>query len=136
MLAKARRSPDRPVLIWAAGVTMIWALLAILFIAWVDTGKSYHSMVGSLQGALPREYHCVSSRGLGEGQRAMLHYFGGIITQRVEVSARQRNCDLMLVQGHAREETPPRGAWKKIWEGARPGDKTERYRLYQRVAKQ
>jgi DMSO/TMAO reductase YedYZ heme-binding membrane subunit len=132
ILANARRSPDRPVLMWAAGVTTIWALLAILFIAWVDTGKSYRSMVGSLQQTLPRKYQCISSRGLGEGQRAMLHYFGGIITQREEVAARRRNCDLILVQGHPRQETPPRGTWKKIWEGGRPGDKDERYRLYQR----
>ena len=133
MLAKLRRNPDRPVLIWAAGVTTMWALLAILFIAWVDTGKSYRRMVGSLQQALPRQYQCISSRSLGEGQRAMLHYFGGITTQREEVAARRRNCDLILVQGHPRHETPPRGNWKKIWEGGRPGDKDERYRLYQRV---
>lgn len=133
LIAKAQRSPNRPVLIWGAGVTTIWALLAILFIAWVDAGKSYRSMVESLREALPRQSQCVSSRGLGEGQRAMLDYFGGIITQREEVTARRRNCDLVLVQGHARQETSPRGPWKKIWEGARPGDKTERYRLYQRV---
>jgi hypothetical protein len=30
---------------------------------------------------------------------------------------------------------PPTGNWRKIWEGGRPGDKDERYRLYQRVAR-
>jgi 4-amino-4-deoxy-L-arabinose transferase-like glycosyltransferase len=132
VIAKLQRSPDRPVMVWAAGVTAIWALLAILFIGWVDTGKSYRSTVISLKQALPRQYQCISSRQLGDGQRAMLHYFGGIVTYREEVAERRRSCDLMLVQEHPRQETPPRGAWRKIWEGGRPADKDERYRLYQR----
>jgi hypothetical protein len=93
-------------------------------------------MVTSLQQALPRKHRCISSRDLGESQRAMLHYYAGIITQREEVKdRRRRSCDLLLVQGQPRIEAPPRGNWRKIWEGGRPGDKDERYRLYQRVAK-
>ncbi|OGA47580.1 MAG: hypothetical protein A3F74_02125 [Betaproteobacteria bacterium RIFCSPLOWO2_12_FULL_62_58] len=127
-----RSSPERPVFAWAAGVTTIWALLAILFIGWIDTGKSYRSMVASLQQALPRKYDCLSSKNLTEPQRAMLHYFANIITYREEVKERRRSCDLMLVQGQSRFEVPPRGSWRKIWEGNRPGDKDERYRLYRR----
>jgi hypothetical protein len=131
-----RRSAERPVFTWAAGIATVWALLAILFVGWIDTGKSYRSMVTSLQQALPRKHRCISSRDLGESQRAMLHYYAGIITQREEVKdRRRRSCDLLLVQGQPRIEAPPRGNWRKIWEGGRPGDKDERYRLYQRVAK-
>ncbi|MBI4194929.1 MAG: glycosyltransferase family 39 protein [Betaproteobacteria bacterium] len=133
VLVGLRRSPDRPVFAWATGITTIWGLLAILFIGWIDTGKSYRSMVVSLQQALPKKYDCLSSRNLGEAQRAMLHYFGEIITQREEVAERRRNCEFLLVQGSPRYEVPPRGAWRKIWEGGRPGDKDERYRLYQRA---
>lgn len=130
-----RRSAERPVYIWAAGVTTLWALLAILFVGWIDTGKSYRTMVASLQEALPAKYDCIASRELGESQRAMLHYYAGIITHRVEAPGPRRSCSLMLVQGHPRSETPPAGNWRKIWEGARPGDKDERYRLYQRTAR-
>jgi hypothetical protein len=130
-----RRSPQRPVFTWAAGIATVWALLAILFVGWIDTGKSYRSMVASLQQALPAKHRCISSRELGESQRAMLHYYAGIITHREEIRERRRSCDLLLIQGHPRIETPPRGNWRKIWEGGRPGDKDERYRLYQRVAK-
>jgi len=130
-----RRSSQRPVFTWAAGIATVWALLAILFVGWIDTGKSYRSMVASLQQALPAKYRCISSRELGESQRAMLHYYAGIVTHREEIKERRRNCDLLLVQGHPRIEAPPRGNWRKIWEGGRPGDKDERYRLYQRVAK-
>lgn len=136
VLVALRRSAERPLLTWAAGISTVWALLAILFVGWIDTGKSYRSMVASLQQALPRDYRCISSRGLGESQRAMLHYFGDILTYREEAPSRRRDCDLMLIQGHPRSEVPPRGNWRKIWEGGRPGDKDERYRLYQRAARQ
>jgi 4-amino-4-deoxy-L-arabinose transferase-like glycosyltransferase len=134
VLIGLRRSAERPVFTWAAGISAVWALLAILFIGWIDTGKSYRSMIASLEQALPRNYRCISSRDLGESQRAMLHYYAGIITHREEIKERRRNCDLILVQGNPRFEAPPRGNWRRIWEGGRPGDKDERYRLYRRGA--
>ena len=134
VLVRMKKSPQRPAFVWAAGVTVTWALLATLFIGWVDTGKSYRGMIRSLEAALPSTYRCVSSRDLGEPQRAMLHYFAGIVTFREEVAERRRECDLMLVQGVPQDERAPSGAWQKIWEGNRPGDKVERYRLYRRLA--
>jgi 4-amino-4-deoxy-L-arabinose transferase-like glycosyltransferase len=133
VLVRMKRSPQRPAFVWAAGVTVLWAMLATLFIGWADTGKSYRGMIRSMQAALPSTYSCVSSRGVGEPQRAMLHYFAGIVTFREEVPARRRDCDLLLVQGTQQEERPA-GSWVKIWEGTRPGDKVERYRLYRRGA--
>ena len=117
---------------WAAGITVIWGLIAILFIGWLDAGKSYRSMIVSMKQAMPAQYRCVSSRNLGEPQRAMLHYIAGIITYREEVPDRHRDCGLMLVQGVPQEEDVPLGPWQKIWEGSRPGDdRDERFRLYQ-----
>ncbi|MDH5534705.1 MAG: glycosyltransferase family 39 protein [Betaproteobacteria bacterium] len=132
MVAGFKRSPQRPLIVWAAGLTTVWALLAILFIGWIDTGKSYRSMVASLSQALPKKYDCISSRYLGESQRAMLHYYAAIITYRNEANDRRRKCQLMLVQGQPDYEVVPRGNWRKIWEGGRPRDKDELYRLYQR----
>ena len=133
VLAKLPRNPQRPAFVWAAGVTATWGLAATLFIGWVDTGKSYRGMIASMTPALPATYRCVSSRDLGEAQRAMLHYFAGIVTYREEAAGRRRDCDLMLVQGIPQEEKAPPGNWIRIWEGNRPGDKAERYRLYRRV---
>jgi hypothetical protein len=132
MIAGFKRSPQRPLIVWAAGITTIWALLAILFIGWIDTGKSYRATFTSLARALPKKYDCISSRHLGESQRAMLHYYAGIISYRDEVNDRRRTCQLMLVQGHPRYEVAPPGKWRKIWEGGRPRDKDELYRLYRR----
>lgn len=130
-----KRHAQRPAMVWATGVTVTWGLLAILFIGWIDTGKSYRGMIASMETALPATYRCVSSRDLGDPQRAMLHYFAGIVTYREESPERRRDCDLMLVQGTPREEKAPLGNWIKIWEGNRPGDKAERYRLFQRHAR-
>ena len=132
VLFRLRRSPQRPAILWATGITVVWAMAAILFVGWLDAGRSYRGMIANLTQAMPANFRCISSMNLGEPQRAMLHYFAGILTYRDEASDRRRDCDLMLVQGTPREETPPSGAWTKIWEGSRPRDKAERYRLYQR----
>ena len=131
LLTRLKRIPERPVIAWAAGVTVIWGMLNILFLPWIDTGKSYRSVFVSMQKALPAKYQCVSSRHLADSQRAMLHYVSNIVTYREEVAARRRHCDLLLTQGVAKEEVVLPG-WRRIWEGARPGDKVERYRLYRR----
>jgi hypothetical protein len=114
-------------------VTVLWALAAVLFVGWLDVGKSYRSMVTSLEAALPRHYRCIASTDVAEPQRAMLHYFANIVTRRVESGDDWKACDLMLVQGRPQSEERPAGAWRRIWEGNRPGDKAERYRLYQSV---
>jgi 4-amino-4-deoxy-L-arabinose transferase-like glycosyltransferase len=132
ILVRLERNAERPLLTWAAGITAMWALLATLFVGWADTSKSYRAMIASMQLALPKQYDCIASRDLTEPQRAMLHYFAGIITYREEVPGRRRDCQLMLTQGVPQYEVIPRGPWTKIWEGARPRDKDEHYRLYQR----
>jgi 4-amino-4-deoxy-L-arabinose transferase-like glycosyltransferase len=130
-IARLGKTRERPVIAWSATMTMIWGLLAILFVGWIDAGKSYRAMIADMQKALPPKYTCIASLNLGEPQRAMLHYFADIITWRIDAPGRKRDdCDFTLVQGDASEEHVPLGPWKKIWEGARPGDKVERYRLY------
>jgi hypothetical protein len=133
LLFRFRRNPQRPAWIWASGVTLTWALLAVLFIGWVDVGKSYRGMVAELQRVLPNDYRCMSSRDLGETERAMLHYFADILTFREETPERRRDCDLMLVQGTIQGGANPGPEWARIWEGSRPGDRVERYRLYRRM---
>lgn len=135
LLAKLPRSPERPLMVWAGGITIAWALLATLFIGWLDTAKSYRSMVADMNRAMPAQYRCFASRDLGEPQRALLHYFAGIRTDRVEVKPQAFACDLLLAQGRPLDEQVMTQDWKKIWEGHRPGDKDERFRLYQRTVR-
>ena len=127
------RSMRRAVTNWAASVTLVWILAMTLWLPWLDIGKSYRYMVADLKQAMPEEYHCVAAEYLGEGQRAMLHYFGDIITQQDP----EQQCDLRLVQGDKLSRPVLDEAhWNMIWEGSRKGDKYEHYHLYQRLSKE
>jgi 4-amino-4-deoxy-L-arabinose transferase-like glycosyltransferase len=132
ILLRTRRSPERPLVYWASGATMVWGLLLILFVDYADVGKSYRSMIHSLQSAMPKRYECVSSYNLGEPQRALLDYFAGIQTYRETEPTRKRDCDVLLVQGFWNYIFVPNAHWHKIWEGARPGDNKELFQLYER----
>ena len=124
------RSMRRAVVNWATGITLIWILAMTLWLPWLDSGKSYRGMVASLKQSMPQQYQCIGHDNLGEGQRAMLHYFGDITTRRDP----DDRCDLRLIQG-VKLSGPllDEARWEKIWEGSRMGDKNEHYRLYRRV---
>ena len=124
------RSMRRSVVNWASGMTLIWILAMTLWLPWLDSGKSYRNMVMALKQDMPVKYNCIRRENLGNGQRAMLHYFGDIYTQLDP----KQHCDLRLIQG--KKLSSPildNTKWKKIWEGSRMDDKSEQYRLYRRV---
>ena len=127
------RSMRRAVVNWASGITLIWILAMTLWLPWLDSGKSYRGMVASLKQSMPGDANCIArNTALGEGQRAMLHYFGDIITRRDPA----RICELRLIQG----DKIPRplldeSRYEKIWEGSRKTDKNEQYRLYRETEK-
>jgi hypothetical protein len=67
LLARLAKTRERPVVAWAATMTMIWGLLAILFVGWIDAGKSYRAMIADMQKALPPKYQCMASLNLCRG---------------------------------------------------------------------
>ncbi len=126
------RSMRRAVVNWASGITLIWILAMTLWLPWLDSGKSYRNMVISLKQSLPARYNCIArNTALGDSQRAMLHYYGDIITRRDPA----RYCELRLIQG-TKTSRPlmDQSQYVKIWEGSRKTDKNEQYRLYQLVS--
>jgi 4-amino-4-deoxy-L-arabinose transferase-like glycosyltransferase len=126
VLAKLPRSPWRVVSRWAAGVTVAWVLLMALWLPLIDYDKTYRPVVASLRRALPADVGCVGRLSLGAPQRAALDYFGGIRTRWGN-----KGCNWLIVQGGATEIA--QDGWTKVWEGHRPGDRTERLRLYRRA---
>jgi 4-amino-4-deoxy-L-arabinose transferase-like glycosyltransferase len=122
------RSIRRSVINWASGVTLLWLLSMTLWLPWLDVNKSYRTMVTSLAAALPTEHGCIASRYLGNGQKAMLHYFGDIITK----PGGELKCELLLTQGNLSRSDQQQGAWQELWMGGRRGQKGDRYYLYQR----
>jgi 4-amino-4-deoxy-L-arabinose transferase-like glycosyltransferase len=130
LLFNIKRRPERPVITWAMGVTLIWALVALLLIRYIDTGKTYRAVFTQLSQALPSGHGCIYSQSLSDSQRAMLYYFSDILTVRLEKQGKRPDCDLLIIQDKWKSPTHVGGSWKLIWEGRRPGDKLERFRLY------
>ena len=83
---------------WAVGIALVWGLYSTILLSVEDGGRSYRAMIMDLQKALPARYDCVASRGFGEPQRALLDYFIGVKTERVETKP-DAKCSLYLDQG-------------------------------------
>ncbi len=130
LIASSPRSPWRGITHWACGVTLTWTLVIALWLPWVDYGKSYRGVAVALKKALPAGHQCIRERRLGPAQRFSLDYFAGIKTVRAD-SRGASACDILLEQGSEKSSPAPSG-WHKIWEGNRPGDHSERLRLYRR----
>lgn len=120
------RTPWRSTAHWAGGIVLIWGLLAALWMPWLDYGKTYRPVAESFKATVGTDT-CFSSRNLGDAQKASLRYFVGLAPDNRASS----HCPWQLIQGTARREISPKG-WRKVWEGNRPGDKSERLRLYRR----
>ena len=131
LLAWARlpRLRGRAVVSMAAGTTLCWILLATLWLSWVDNAKSYRSVFAAMQPHLPVNRRCVATTGLGESESAMLLYFSRIRAQSREIHP-DSTCDVLLVYSTNALQKAPDRSWRAVWEGARPGDKRERFRLY------
>lgn len=132
VLLRLKRSAERPLVAWAVGATMVWGLLTIFFWEYADSRNSYRPLVMEVVQQLPPGYTCIASHSLGEPQRALFEYFAGIITYREEIPSRRRDCDILLVQGMRTSMFEPGSGWQPFWEGTRPGDKRELFRLYRR----
>lgn len=129
LVRPARRSNRRALLNWAAGVTLAWGLYSTIWLPYLDSRRSYRAMMEDLEAHLPAR-GCVTSRNLGDPQRALLFYFAGIATVREETHDRA-DCRALLVQYGAITGAPPALAgWRIEWQGGRRGDATEHYVLY------
>ena len=132
LVRPARRSNRRAVLNWATGMTLVWGLYTTLWLPYLDSRRSYRPVAESLVQQLPAGTSCVASRDLGEPQRALIEYFGGIVPVRDDLAAANA-CPLLLLQvGRDDSDAPPDSSWEKIWEGHRRGDDTERFLLFRR----
>jgi len=130
LIVTSPRSPMRGIMHWMAGLTLFWLLIAMLWMPWIDYGKTYRPVSASLAKALPEKRGCIAGANLADSLLASLDYFNGIRTVSPE-SPEGKNCALLLIHG-----SPRTGNWHKIWEGGRPGERrdSEKLRLYRREA--
>ncbi len=131
LITHNRRAALRSITRWTAGVSLFWLLANTLWLPWVDYGKTYRPMANALRAALPTHYNCLVGVNLSPSLRASLDYFAHITPLPKNAKA-AKNCDWLLTQGTRRNENAPGKQWEKTWESNRPGDRTEKFRLYQR----
>ena len=131
----------RPSVLWRAvvlstgGLVLCWLLLMTLWLPWLNYAQSYASVAAEMREHLPANYRCVDTDDLGSAQRASFAYLGELRFSRPG----DARCDLLLVQDDGLRK---RGAQMKkidgnltlLWQGRRPADRHEFYRLYQRNA--
>lgn len=130
LIITAPRSPYRSLTHWTLGCTTLWLLATTLILPWFDFNKSYRPVAQAIAQTLPANHGCLAERALNETQLASLSYFVGIEPVAEESKAGQA-CNWLLVVGDTRRElAAPNGKWTKVWEGNRPGDRKETFRLY------
>ncbi|MDO8299994.1 glycosyltransferase family 39 protein [Lacisediminimonas sp.] len=133
------RIARRPSVLWRAvvlssgGVILCWLLLMTLWLPWLNYGKSYAGVAQQIAGKLPPAGYCVVSN-VGPAQRASFAYFGQVKFSRPGQNA----CRYLLLQDSLSRRNSRQllqeheGDWTLLWEGRRPSDRDERFRLYRR----
>lgn len=132
LIITAPRSPYRSLTHWTLGFTTLWLLATTLILPWFDYGKTYRPVAQAVAQEMPAGHGCLAERGLTDAQRASLAYFVEIEPAAID-SIAGKACDWLLVGGDTRQElAAPSGKWTKVWEGGRPGDRKEKFRLFKR----
>lgn len=131
------RLQHRPAALWrgtvlsAGGIITTWLLLVTLWMPALDYVRSYRSVSAALANAIrnaTQQNECVSSAGLGLGQRAAFYVFDNLNFSH------SPGCALVLVQTspQALSEgyTPlPWRTTRQLWAGNRPAERKETFLL-------
>jgi 4-amino-4-deoxy-L-arabinose transferase-like glycosyltransferase len=145
----------RAVVLSSGGLILLWVLLTTLFLPELNYSKSYAGVAQQIAARLPADTDCIDTN-VGPAQRASFAYFGHLPFAGVEGS----HCSLLLLQDSLRKSRAANGAdnvqqvtqhgdgylggrqvlpdfhpadWTLLWEGRRPSDRDERFRLFRRV---
>jgi len=124
----------RAVVLSSGGVILCWLLLTTLWMPWGNYMKSYASVAQQIALKLPPGQPCVDSN-VGPAQRSSFAYIGHIRFAQFDGAS----CDFLLLQDNNRKPgsityiEPSNHQWQLLWEGHRPSDRDERFRLYRRL---
>jgi len=118
----------RSVVLSSAGTTLMWVLLMTLWLPLVNYGRTYRDVATQIATRLPADYTCITPIRLGDAQLASFAYFGNM-----RFAFGDGDCDVILRQDtgdYAPPMAEPKFSWRLAWEGRRPADRDERFRLY------
>ena len=134
------RISRRPSVLWRAvvlstgGGILCWLLAMTIWLPAINYARTYAGVADQIAEHLPATPYCVDAE-ISPDQMASFAYFGNIRFSQFDGA----RCDYLLLQetNRNREEAEHIHAsveqWKLEWEGRRPYDKDERFRLYRRL---
>ena len=104
-----------------------------MWLPWINYSKSYAGIATEMTSHIPDKHSCIRTN-VSAAQRASFAYFGGV---RFEGFIPEP-CDYLLlgdrVPKYNRPISPKRYKnMELIWEGHRPSDRSERFRLYRSI---
>ncbi|WP_295383947.1 glycosyltransferase family 39 protein [uncultured Thiodictyon sp.] len=125
-------------LAWPVGLTLIWGLLAVLHLPWIEQARSYRGVFTELRAQLPDHFNCVADLNLmplRECERGMLFYVADMTTEHVDSPA-QTSCDYIVTETNLRRrgaEIEIGAGWERIWRGSLPPVRLDLFTLFRRV---
>ena len=99
----------------------------LLWLPGIDWVRGYQLPAMALRAAVPQPHGCIATRNMNPAQVGLFVYYTRLNLRNDPAG----QCALLLEQGGGDNIDPP-GNWLRIWEGGRPGDTRERFRLYRR----
>jgi 4-amino-4-deoxy-L-arabinose transferase-like glycosyltransferase len=130
----------RAVVLSSGGLILLWVLLMTLFLPELNYSKSYASVAQQIAARLPPAVatdraDCIDTN-IGPAQRASFAYFGRLPFARMDNAGK---CNYLLLQDSVKLKDDSEMAreyhlrdYSMLWEGRRPADRNERFRLYRR----
>ena len=124
----------RAVVLSSGGGILCWLLWMTLWLPASNYAKSYANVAAEIAQKLPPGQPCVDSDASAD-QLASFAYFGHIKFSQFAGA----NCQYLLLQENGRNKEAvervrnAEDQWQLIWEGRRPQDRDEHFRLFKRI---
>ena len=114
------RAKNRPILIWATGMILVWVLITALFRPWIEAGWAYRPLIADMSRHLPADA-CLNTQ-VDPAMKTMLR-----LHRKVPVQATCQWTLKLVTKKSGKTTTLPTNT--VIWEGYRPRYKAQVYRL-------
>jgi 4-amino-4-deoxy-L-arabinose transferase-like glycosyltransferase len=132
-VSRSPRALWRAVVLASAGLVLTWFLLMTIWLPVFNYRKTYRDLALQVAATIPPDSGCIDSYGLQLPQRASFGYFAKLRFARDYAEA--QTCRWALIEDHAESRLsamPAQQGWRLVWEGRRPPDRNERFRLFKR----
>ncbi|WP_434779175.1 ArnT family glycosyltransferase [Neisseria sp. Ec49-e6-T10] len=119
---------------WAAGMTMAWVLIFTLWLPWLNQAKSFRPVVLQMEASLSPKLKnnlmagnvCMQADSTNLQLVTAWREYGSL-----PLKLNRTHCRYKIVVGA--EEMQIEHGWQVMWQGARPRDKNNTYRLLKRI---